>query len=216
MAARQSGFTLIEIALVLVIVGLLLGGMLRAQELVHGAKVKSLANDFRAIPTYIYAYHDRFRAFPGDDSRVALHLQGATAAGAGTRGNGRIDAAWNATAPDAESRLFWQHVRLANLAAGPVDPGDPLYTPRNAVGGIVGISGASAGQLQVAGMQGDYQVCSSAIPGRVAKQLDAALDDADTARGQVRAVADGSPLAATAVANAAIDDTAPYTVCMTF
>jgi len=61
---RQSGFTLIEIAIVLVIIGLLLGGVLKGQEMINSAKVKNIANDFRQIPVYIYGYQDRFRAIP--------------------------------------------------------------------------------------------------------------------------------------------------------
>jgi prepilin-type N-terminal cleavage/methylation domain-containing protein len=49
---KQSGFTLIEIAIVLVIIGLLLGGVLKGQELINSAKVKNLATDFRNIPLY--------------------------------------------------------------------------------------------------------------------------------------------------------------------
>lgn len=215
MPARASGFTLVELAIVLVIVGLLLGGMLRAQELVYGAKVKSLANDFRAVPAYIYAYQDRFRAIPGDDRSAPAHLPGAEAA-PGASGNGLIDAAWNSTAAGDESHLFWQHVRLANLASGPTDQADPLYTPRNAMGGVVGVSSASSALVQVAGMRGDYQFCSSAIPGRMAKQLDALLDDSDTAKGSLRAVEDGAPLQSPAVPIANIQDGVTYTVCMIF
>src|SRR3954471_22953503 len=72
---RQTGFTLVEIAIVLVIIGLLLGGILKGQELINSAKVKNLANDFRTIPTYIYAYQDKFRALPGDDSKATSHVQ---------------------------------------------------------------------------------------------------------------------------------------------
>jgi prepilin-type N-terminal cleavage/methylation domain-containing protein len=215
MPVRSSGFTLVEVAIVLVIVGLLLGGMLRAQELVYGAKVKSLANDFRAVPAYIYAYQDRFRAIPGDDRAAATHLPGAVAA-AGTAGNGLIDAAWNSTAAGDESRLFWQHVRLANLASGPTDIDDPLYTPRNAMGGVVGVSSAASSLIQIAGMRGDYQFCSSAIPGRMVKQLDALLDDADTAKGGLRAVEDGAALQSTAMPTTGIQEGMTYTLCMVF
>ena len=64
---RQSGFTLIEIAIVLVIIGLLLGGILKGQELINSARVKNLGTDFRNIPLFIYGYQDKFKALPGDD-----------------------------------------------------------------------------------------------------------------------------------------------------
>src|ERR1700682_6657754 len=81
MKSQQSGFTLVEIAIVLVIIGLLLGGILKGQELINSAKVKNLDNDLRVIPTYIYAYQDKFKALPGDDAQVVPHV-GAT----GTQG----------------------------------------------------------------------------------------------------------------------------------
>src|SRR5512146_250478 len=68
MKRNQSGFTLIEIAIVLVIIGLLLGGVLKGQELINSARVKNLATDFKNIPVYIYGYQDKFRALPGDDA----------------------------------------------------------------------------------------------------------------------------------------------------
>ena len=72
---KQSGFTLIEIAIVLVIIGLLLGGILKGQELINSAKVKSLAQDFRNIPIYIYGYQDKYKALPGDQTQAKLDAQ---------------------------------------------------------------------------------------------------------------------------------------------
>jgi prepilin-type N-terminal cleavage/methylation domain-containing protein len=220
MKSQQSGFTLVEIAIVLVIIGLLLGGILKGQELINSAKVKNLANDFRVIPTYIYAYQDKFKALPGDDAQVVAHIgvvvppavQGATP----PAGNGVINGNWNSATNTDESFLFWQHARLANLAAGPTDIADPTYIPRNAVGGVIGISSATAAQVQIAGMTGTYQVCSAGILGKFAKQLDIQMDDGNTATGSLRVVADGAAMGAAAVATTAIDDATNYTVCMTF
>ncbi|MGE5616602.1 MAG: prepilin-type N-terminal cleavage/methylation domain-containing protein [Bacillota bacterium] len=218
MKRQQSGFTLVEIAIVLVIIGLLLGGILKGQELINSAKVKNLANDFRVIPTYIYAYQDKFKALPGDDPNVTTHVTGATLATtpAASQGNGVINGNWNSTTNTDESRLFWQHVRLANLAAGPTDPTDPTYAPSNAVGGTIGISSATAAQLQISGMSGTYQICSSGILGKFVKQLDIQMDDGKTETGSMRAVADGAALGSPAVLTTAIDDAQPYTVCYLF
>jgi prepilin-type N-terminal cleavage/methylation domain-containing protein len=231
MKSQQSGFTLVEIAIVLVIIGLLLGGILKGQELINSAKVKNLANDFRVIPTYIYAFQDKYKALPGDDAQVVAHVTGATLAttpAVATVGNGVINGHWNTTTATDESFLFWQHVRLANLAAGPTDVADATYRPTNAVGGQIGISGITAAQRQVAGMTGTYQVCSKGILGKFAVQLDVQMDDGQPCTGSMRAIADvaagttvdqvpvktaGAPVACT---GAAIDDATSYTVCMTF
>ena len=72
---RQSGFTLIEIAIVLVIIGLLLGGILKGQELINSARVKNLATDFRNIPVFIYGYQDKFRALPAMIALSVAHVR---------------------------------------------------------------------------------------------------------------------------------------------
>ncbi|MFP5409770.1 MAG: type II secretion system protein [Gammaproteobacteria bacterium] len=206
-ARRQSGFTLIEIAIVLVIIGLLLGGILKGQELINSARVKNLAADFRNIPLFIYGYQDKFRVLPGDDANAVAHVGTATVTPGAGDGDGVIDGNWNSTTVTDESFLFWQHVRLAGLAPGPTTTGATDYLPRNAVGGTVGIQSTAP----FTGMTGGtYYVCSTTILGKFAKQLDIQLDDGNTATGAMRA---GTTLP-TAVDTEDIDDSTPYTVCM--
>ncbi|HMM73924.1 MAG TPA: prepilin-type N-terminal cleavage/methylation domain-containing protein [Rhodocyclaceae bacterium] len=69
---RQQGFTLIEIAIVLVIIGLLLGGVLKGQELINSAKVKNIVSEIKNTSVMVYAYQDRFRALPGDQTPEQL------------------------------------------------------------------------------------------------------------------------------------------------
>lgn len=209
MRRHQSGFTLIEIAIVLVIIGLLLGGILKGQELINSARVKNLASDFRNIPLYIYGYQDKFKALPGDDSAVVTHLgtDATPATPTGTLGNGVIDGAWNQASPStAESFLFWQHVRLAGLAPGPTVTTAGDYAPTNSVGSRIGVQSAAP----VTGIKGTYFICSAGIQGKFVKQLDTQLDDGNTATGSMMA---GDTLPA-ATATASIVDATPYTVCM--
>jgi prepilin-type N-terminal cleavage/methylation domain-containing protein len=223
MRSQQSGFTLVEIAIVLVIIGLLLGGILKGQELINSAKVKNLANDFRVTPTYIYAYQDKFKALPGDDCLAGTHV-GTPAVDVSPctapAGNGVINGNWNSTTTTDESFLFWQHVRLANLAAGPTATTDAAYQPRNAVGGVIGITSATTTPAQtIAGITGTYLVCSGGILGKFAKQLDIQMDDGNTQTGSMRVVADGTGAGGTALATTGaggVDDATAYTVCMGF
>ena len=218
---KSDGFTLIEIAIVLVIIGLLLGGVLKGQELIGNAKVKSYATDFRNIPVALYGYQDRFKASPGDDTNVISHLTGATKAQAplAAQGNGIIDGPWDTTDGTNESCLFWQHVRLANLAPGStiVDCASPnsSYLPRNANGGRVGIQ-SNTGLVTITGkIPGSYVVCSNNIPGQFVLQIDALLDDGDPQTGSVRAILQsaipGPPSTTTVVADNPAD---VFTVCM--
>ena len=221
MKSQQSGFTLVEIAIVLVIIGLLLGGILKGQELINSAKVKNLATDFKNAPLAIYGYQDRFRAVPGDDPRADTNLPGGTAADKGD-GNGRIDGEWNSEVATVESAKYWRAVRLANFAAGPTDMALlPGYYPTNVEGGRIGITGATVAQVPIIGMTGSYVFCSSGILGKFARQLDNTIDDGNTTTGsiRVRALVTGGTVAApaAAIASTVTDfDTTGYTVCMTF
>jgi len=212
---QQSGFTLIEIAIVLVIIGLLLAAVLQGQEMINSAKVKNLATDFRQIPIYIYSYLDRFRELPGDDPRVVANVTGTLATSpAGVQGNSVINGLWNSSTNTDESFLFWQHVRLAGLAAGPTDIANPSYTPRNADNGIMGIQ-SNVGFVTITAptaMTGTYIICSEGILGKFVKQLDVTLDDGETSTGSVRAVLQSAP--GTAVLSTAIADANSYIVCM--
>jgi prepilin-type N-terminal cleavage/methylation domain-containing protein len=216
MKRQQSGFTLVEIAIVLVIIGLLLGGILKGQELINSAKVKNLTSEIRNIQTQIYGYQDKFKQLPGDDARVANNLTGATSATGGTLGNGQIEGPlFPAAAATSESAVFWQHLRLANLASGPTALTDAQYYPLNANNGRIGVNTATAAQLQIAGMStGGTQLCMSQIPGKFAKQMDTALDDGTNRTGSVRAVPDGSALGFTTPDT--LDDGTLYTVCLVF
>jgi prepilin-type N-terminal cleavage/methylation domain-containing protein len=234
MKRKQSGFTLIEIAIVLVIIGLLLGGVLKGQELINSAKVKNLAGDFKNIPVFIYGYQDKYKALPGDQTQAILDAQFApagtasacapAAAGLCAPGNGTIEGAWNATAITSESYVFWQHVRLAGLAPGPTSTADANYLPTNASGGVIGIQSGTAVPANspinaAAGpanpIRGAYVICSTGILGKFVKQLDTTLDDGNTATGSMMATpTTGYAIGAVATPTANIDDALTYNVCM--
>ena len=214
---NSSGFTLIEIAIVLVIIGLLLGGVLKGQELINSARVKNLAGDFKNVPVFIYGYQDRFRAVPGDDMNAAARVSGVTATTpANAQGNGAINGAWDSMTPTDETILFWQHIRLAGLTAGstatPTAGTIAAFVPQNSAGGRLGISSTSP----ITGLTGSYFDCSSGIDGRLVTQLDATLDDGVSDTGLVQARANnGTPPTAAAVAavGVPVPGTA-YTVCV--
>lgn len=217
---RHSGFTLVEIAIVLVIIGLLLGGVLKGQALVDSAKVKALQGEFNSVQTMYNAYVDKYKAIPGDDADATSHLPTGAVAGGG---NGLIDTlTWIGAATPVstnESSLFWQHVRLAELATGAYTSG----LAKNAVGGYLGITSSSnlLHPTTPSTTAGLHVICSSAIPGKLARQLDIAMDDGVPSTGSVYAAAQtaaglsNSVVTATALATS-YSDTANYTVCQSF
>jgi prepilin-type N-terminal cleavage/methylation domain-containing protein len=217
----QSGFTLVEIAIVLVIIGLLLGGVLKGQELIENAKVKSVINDFNGIKAAYYAYQDRYRRLPGDDGPAATFTARGGSWGGMTPGNtsGVIDApagqTFNPTAA-TEIHLFFRHLRAAGLITGnPADGAAAPFTaalPRNAYGGLIGIFN---GGNFLGYNQAPLHVCAGNIPGKAAAAIDNQLDDGARATGNVRATVGANNFPPGAVTPGGYVETNTYTVCVT-
>ena len=213
----QAGFTLVEIAIVLVIIGLLLGGILKGQEMITQARIKNVVNDFNGITAAHFAYLDRYRAVPGDDTGASTRWQNPNPPG-GSRdgdGNGVINgeymtpaAALTGAAPLAneESNVFWWHLRLAGFVAGATSGNAAWSQPVNAVGGIVGVQNGSPAPAAGSALSG-LVLCSSNVPDKIASAVDTQIDDQRSATGQMfgylQGPAQNSPSLTVAPANVA-------------
>lgn len=220
-ARKQKGFTLIEIAIVLVIIGLLLGGVLQGQQLIENSRVRAASNDFTGIPAAAYAYVDRYRRFPGDDGDLTA-LTGRGGAWANVTVAGNTDGvlagpavAATFTAPITEAIGFWQHSRAAgfisgNPAAATVATG---LLPQNPFGGLTAVSSAAIQGIPV----NVNKVCMNNLSGTAAQALDTRLDDGSPVTGNFRATPGAAPAAAAMTpATAVYVSDALYTVCSRF
>ena len=198
MRSKQSGFTLVEIAIVLVIIGLLLGGILKGQEMITQAKIKNIINDFNGITAAMNSYQDRYRALPGDElSANTVARWGAAAFGGDANGifvRGTTAAATDvynnpAEAPaatTAESNLFWMHLRLSGFVPGPTAGVAATQQPANAVNGVVGVQTSGMGYTS-------NIICTSNLPDKVAIAVDSQMDDGTSTTGQVRGLLQTAP-----------------------
>jgi len=204
-----SGFTLIEVATVLMIMSLMLGGVLKADGVTETSTAHCLENDFRNIELYMNEYQGAFHALPGDDPAVgsaSSHFANAVSCpvpivGKCMSGNGIIDGRWNDSTAASESFLVWQHLRLAGYVSGDTDIASANYPEKNSIGGIVGL-------------KGNYIICSDGISGKFVQQIDIALDDGNTASGSMMASIHGTAIDRTAIATNSIADNELYLVCM--
>ena len=142
----QAGFTLVEIAIVLVIIGLLLGGILKGQEMINQARIKNAINDFNGISVAVTSYQDRYRFLPGDDPNADTRwtVQAPAKATVTVSSEGNYNVIATAAAPTAaqESNLFWQHLRIAGFVPGITTGAGSGAQPMNAASGMVGVQTA--------------------------------------------------------------------------
>jgi len=179
MKRTQRGFTLVEIAIVLVIIGLLLGGILKGQEMITQAKIKNIVADFSGVSAAYYGYQDRYRAIPGDDPNADTRWNGA----AKGNGNGQVAGNYNSQTATEESRLWWDHLRRAGFVAGA-----GTQQPFNAVTGLLGVQTGDAGATVGPAMGGFVSliVCSANLPDKIAIAVDTQMDDGVPNTGTVR------------------------------
>jgi prepilin-type N-terminal cleavage/methylation domain-containing protein len=218
---QQSGFTLVEIAIVLVIIGLLLGGVLQGQQLIENSRVRSAMNSLDGVAAGTFSYQDRYGRLPGDDGlTAAINARGGPwAALTGMTGgniNGLIDGAVALTftpVATSETALFFQHLMAAGFIAGDSALTAVQALPANPWGGLIGVNSSLVMPAGAGGMPGN-KVCMSQVPGFAGTAMDTQLDDGSADTGRFRAtlgvvaVHTAPGVAATAYAEDQI-----YTVC---
>lgn len=199
MKTNQKGFTLVEIAIVLVIIGLLLGGILKGQEMITQAKIKNIIADFSGISAAYHGYQDRYRAVPGDDPNANTRWTTPTSAQQGN-GNGQVNGTYNnagaACVATVESCSWWDHLRRAGFVAG-----SGVTQPFNAVTGLIGVQtgdgAATPGPaLGSAGGTGGFAgliICTSQLTDKIAIATDTQMDDGNRLAGSVRGILQTTP-----------------------
>lgn len=216
----EAGFTLIEIAIVLVIIGLLLGGVLQGQQLIENSRVRSATNDINGIAAGAFSYQDRYGRLPGDDPG-ATNDRGSSwprTENAGD-GNGVVEGELGATfdpAENSEVAYFFQDLRSAGFINGDPSLSGTLALPQNPFGGLTSITNEPVMATDGGSALGGMKVCMSNVTGSAATALDNQLDDGIPGSGRFRAHpssagTDGAP-DGNAATNSYDEDLA-YTTC---
>jgi prepilin-type N-terminal cleavage/methylation domain-containing protein len=184
----QRGLTLLEMSIALLAVGLIISLIIRGEELIVQTRIKAVAGDFNALRIAVSAYQDRYSRFPGEDDGVARW----TVLGVNPVGgvpDGQLTGVYNATPsnpplPAEESNLFWWHLRMSQILAGPIDAALGPRQPSNFLGGIIGVQGPLGGTLGLPSVV----ACSAGLPARVAAAVDLNIDEGRGNAGDMRGI----------------------------
>jgi len=179
----SQGFTLIEIALVLVVIGILLAGVFKGQELIRNSRVRNTIEQIKAIQTAHFAFFDRYQSFAGD-----LTPTQATALGNGLVG---VTAGGDSVIAANDSTVFFQNLTATNFIScancatvTTAVAANVSNTLTNPFGGIYSfannndISGTINGE--------PLRLALSNINGDVLREIDAKLDDGNPTTGSFR------------------------------
>ncbi len=167
----SKGFTLIELAIVLIIIGILIGFILKGQELIRNAQIKRIHRTYLELVAVFYSYYDRYGKLPGDDDKVSQRWGVDTLLNGD--GDGKIETAnlnsldFKCTdATNTEECKVWQHLRLGEFIAG-VGRENPTHT----FGGPIAV-----GYITFQGLTYHW-IGFKGIPTDIARDVDLKYDD---------------------------------------
>jgi prepilin-type N-terminal cleavage/methylation domain-containing protein len=194
--SEQHGFTLVELAIVLMIIGLLIGGILKGQELIQNARITSFIRQMKSYDAAVLTFQDSYGAMPGDITSPSTRLPNCTTVPCSTAGdgNGVIGDVNSSSGSENDTMIF--HLSSAGLISGPVEAlayGAVKSTVMEGVLTIVYFNRASSATYPD-GMKGYYwewanvdstPTVLSFVPVSVLARIDRKMDDGSPWRGDV-------------------------------
>jgi len=116
---NQTGFTLVEISIVMIIIGLLIGGTFGGMRLIENMRVNKTVQDLKAIESAALTFKDTYGRLPGDIVNPASRLPNCTTAPCATGGNGNrqigVQTWLESMISTDEQYTFWSHLQASDL-----------------------------------------------------------------------------------------------------
>ncbi len=200
----RRGFTLVELSIVLVIIGLIIGAVLTGQQIIQNARVTKALNDIQSYEAQFQTYQQNFGALPGDDRQGDTRFSNPKVTGHGD-GNGVIgDSVTDAfsinceVANSSENCLVWADLRAAGLIKNqlpitgrPPNPFGGVYAFQN--GAFTASSNANCSSPPTTTV-----LCLNNVPAAAAQSIDTQLDDGNACSGIIQATTGSSAYGAQA------------------
>jgi hypothetical protein len=204
---NQFGFTLFEITFVIVMMLLLAALIVMGQHMTNDLKVNRLDHDLHSIQAAIYDSQDRSRQTNSNFRKASSRSLVSVAFGNDGSWNSIVGESWQSTS--GETFSLWLNVRPAGAAGEATGRDSNAYVPLRSSGDITDLSRTSA--APIAGLKGDYIICTDNIAGGLVRQLDLEMDDGNTASGAMRM---SNVFGGTGITADGIDDDSAYMVCL--
>ncbi len=137
MEKRSFGFTLVELAIVLVVIGLLVTGVFGGRELIKASERQEIIKEYRAFETAFKTFYLQYNSIPGDFQKASEYWSSASSGD----GNGRIDYT-GSFLTEGEEHYVWHHLSLSEVLSGSYDgvAGDLESIPYSKIGGYYRVS----------------------------------------------------------------------------
>jgi prepilin-type N-terminal cleavage/methylation domain-containing protein len=165
------GFTLIELSIVMIIIGIMMASVFKGQELIESARLQSTFSEFNRLKLLVLQYREQFGAWPGNDRQAQGRFGGNISSG---DGKGII--------LETEGANVWKHLCAAGLV-------DQDGAPPAKIGGVFSLRGAPAG------LKGNWIVLSGEagtlhpiLTPKQAMVLKSKMDELDPTKGKIRII----------------------------
>jgi prepilin-type N-terminal cleavage/methylation domain-containing protein len=175
---KNYGFSLIEVAIAVVVIGLIASFTLKGKELINTAKLRSVVEQVNAIKLATQGFVDKYGALPGDFAKAKEMINDSLANGHGKGALSSLD----------DTKRFWQHLVASDLISLELISGYPI----SKIGGYYTVSSSIVGRpgtwIILSGGTNDNQNFNGILSPGDAYFIDKSNDTGNPTAGEIQTI----------------------------